>query len=526
MPVKKQVDFGIITILDEELDAILSKLSNHKQRQETSERTFFEAQIKNTVNTLNQNIVVLQIHRAGNTNSALSTDWLIKKFNPKYLLLVGIAAGDSKSTKLGDLVVASDIFYYESEKTLSRGAQARPKMIPCSRLLYDRAKALRRQKSWHSNITTKPPSILTSASPNIHWDVIAAGEKVQASGRIFEKLQKLQGKIIALAMEGWGLADAAYSIDNVTNFIEIRGISDFADSAKGDNYRDYAADVAASFAIELIRNSIWSEKSGPNKKLARRTTQPLKALRITPQLNIPEALQASTQDKVVKFLKENFPTRHNIGSVSLNVIWATPGLNGILSPSTFMKQEFSESIAALARSLNPPYFSHFGTLSQPEVTKGLFKLVHQTGGGNTRDQSTTTLLFQESGILSLVTEDLFEQTHKNNHVTATHYIDPDVVKRSLERAFIFANKFWAKILPTSFKEPLLFNIYFHDLQQFSKYGKAPNSTTISYGHKTLPNPLAIFDKLQGVSLSTLKNPSKLLDDICEQIVYEFNFLDK
>jgi nucleoside phosphorylase len=56
-------------------------------------------------------------------------------------------------------------------------------------------------------------------------------------------------------MEGYGVAVAATSHKN-TEFLEIRGICDFGDENKNDDWHLYAADVAATYAIGLLSSLI------------------------------------------------------------------------------------------------------------------------------------------------------------------------------------------------------------------------------------------------------------------------------
>jgi len=75
-------------------------------------------------------------------------------------------------------------------------------------------------------------------------------------------------ELLAVAMEGAGVA-VAVEEQTGTNFIEIRGISDFADSNKNDDWQEYAANAAAAFLMAWVSsgglplksvNSVESEK--------------------------------------------------------------------------------------------------------------------------------------------------------------------------------------------------------------------------------------------------------------------------
>jgi nucleoside phosphorylase len=54
-------------------------------------------------------------------------------------------------------------------------------------------------------------------------------------------------------MEGVGVARAALNQVNALRFIEIRGISDFADEEKNDDWQPYVAEVAAAFTMDWLK---------------------------------------------------------------------------------------------------------------------------------------------------------------------------------------------------------------------------------------------------------------------------------
>ena len=55
-------------------------------------------------------------------------------------------------------------------------------------------------------------------------------------------------------MEGAGSARAAY-VSDLPGVLLVKGISDWADAQKNDDWQPYASDVAATFVIELLRQT-------------------------------------------------------------------------------------------------------------------------------------------------------------------------------------------------------------------------------------------------------------------------------
>lgn len=80
----------------------------------------------------------------------------------------------------------------------------------------------------------------------VHYGLIASGGQVIKDGQLRDKINSsLGGKVLCLEREAAGL---------MANFpcIVIRGICDYADSHKNNNWQEHAAAVAAAFAKELL----------------------------------------------------------------------------------------------------------------------------------------------------------------------------------------------------------------------------------------------------------------------------------
>lgn len=52
-------------------------------------------------------------------------------------------------------------------------------------------------------------------------------------------------RLAAVDMEGGGTAQAAYDSDHLPGPLVVKGISDWADAGKNDDWQEYAADAAA-----------------------------------------------------------------------------------------------------------------------------------------------------------------------------------------------------------------------------------------------------------------------------------------
>lgn len=85
-----------------------------------------------------------------------------------------------------------------------------------------------------------------TADPKIHYGIIASGNTLVKDAVARERIvQSVGDACICIEMEAAGLMDRFPCL-------VIRGISDYADSHKNDNWRRYAAATAAAYAKELL----------------------------------------------------------------------------------------------------------------------------------------------------------------------------------------------------------------------------------------------------------------------------------
>lgn len=254
---KGPIDFAVITALKLERDAVLTRLdAGYDLVQEDDEPlTYYYGHVTIPSSGERFSVVVVMLLKMGNDEAAVATTRLIHRWQPAHVLMVGIAGGVPGKVMLGDVTVADSIFYYEMAKLTLKGDERRPEGFITSRLLYGRAQAYEASE-WKGEIGIERPDAEAPETPmpDAYFGVIAAGEKVIADRKTLPKLLKANPKIIAVAMEGAGVARAALSQNPPAAFLEIRGVCDYANEEKNDNWQPYAANAAAAFTIGLLRS--------------------------------------------------------------------------------------------------------------------------------------------------------------------------------------------------------------------------------------------------------------------------------
>lgn len=191
---------------------------------------------------------------AGNQNAAFETERAITFFEPKIAFFIGIAGG-LKDAEVGDIVVGTKIYGYESGK-VEETFKVRPNVGESSYSLIQKAKATARNTKWYSRI----PSRRESDNPKIYHGAIAAGEKVIASteAEIYKFLKQNYNDALAIEMEGRGFLAALHANESVQSIV-LRGISDLLNNksdSSDSNRQKTASNHVSAFAFEMLSNLV------------------------------------------------------------------------------------------------------------------------------------------------------------------------------------------------------------------------------------------------------------------------------
>jgi len=190
--------------------------------------------------------------RTGIARAAFEAGRAIDYFKPSVVFLVGVAGG-LKEVNIGDVVVATKVYGYESGKA-SNIFQPRPEIGLSTYRMIQRAQAVARNQQWMQWIKPFPQQF-----PRAKVAPIAAGDKVINSTKssIWKLLKQSYGDALAVEMEGYGFLQAVYGNPHIDALI-IRGISDLIEGkseADAVGSQELAARHASAFAFEVLSST-------------------------------------------------------------------------------------------------------------------------------------------------------------------------------------------------------------------------------------------------------------------------------
>ncbi len=206
-------------------------------------------------------IVHVQLSEMGMTSAAAMVSKAIMHFEPRYIMMTGIAAGVEKDVRIGDIMVATEVWDYSSgkyEEITENGVKRvrlspDPKYISMPKAISDSLEFLDYSELLKT-IRLSYQGVAPSHELNVRFGQMACGPTVVASEEIVnEQVRAHARKALGLDMESYGVYYAAQTMTKSgVDAIVVKSVCDFADKSKDDKNQDYAAYTSAFFTKHLI----------------------------------------------------------------------------------------------------------------------------------------------------------------------------------------------------------------------------------------------------------------------------------
>lgn len=280
--IKPLVDFLIIAPLKEERDAVLAHLESARRLppDEQDIRVYYQADVVTQFaggTTGSYRVIVTSPLGMGRVEAATATADAVRRWQPRYLLLVGIAGGDPDEVELGDVLIAEQFVDYELAKRTDEDAQPHSEKYfadPSHQALQNAVRRFNERMRYQT--FRADPRLYSAAQHLVGWDatvrvarpdpgkprmltgVVISGDKVQATTDALKPYKADWPKLIGVEMEVAGVAAAAWEVASKPGVLMVRGVSDLADakkdSARVKLWRSYACDVAAAFTVSFLQD--------------------------------------------------------------------------------------------------------------------------------------------------------------------------------------------------------------------------------------------------------------------------------
>lgn len=276
------IDVAIVIPLQEEFDVLHEIIKNDCKPEKHADTSAYDY-VFSWPKSIGYRCVATFVGDMGETQASLRTQQIQTKWNPKTVVVLGIAAGISNDVKVGDVVVGTIInSYLQNAKAVPKGAtsysfefsgevyRSSSDLVNESRHLpYAHQKIFQKwcgsaQQRLYGDLSEGQIRNLTTnglvrEAPIVQTGHIASGPVVAAAKAFIAKVKEKDRKYLALEMESGGVLAAVYQVGDPSRSLVVRGISDFGDSRKdeldavgGGGLRKYAMQNAIHFLWALM----------------------------------------------------------------------------------------------------------------------------------------------------------------------------------------------------------------------------------------------------------------------------------
>jgi len=280
---RNTIDVAIVIPLQEEFDELHRKIADSCRPATVEGTGAYDYLFSRPGATGDYRCVATFVGDMGETKAGLRTQQIRTKWNPKTVVVLGIAAGISKDVMVGDVVVGTLIdSYLQNVKAVDKGATSysfefsgeayRPSgdLVNESRHLpyahraafqawCDSAQQRLQGALSETQINELTEKGLLRAQPVAETGHIASGPVVAAAKAFITQVKKKDRKYLALEMESGGVLAAVYEVGDPSHSLVIRGISDLGDGRKDEldavgsgGLRRYAVQNAIQFLWGLM----------------------------------------------------------------------------------------------------------------------------------------------------------------------------------------------------------------------------------------------------------------------------------
>lgn len=278
--VERRAEIAVLTVIPAELQATRKVLGiSEEQRVKMEDGTiYYHGTVATRFSSSPYRVVLACIGGAGNPGAAAAARDVINYCNPLALFLVGIAAGIRGKVKIGDVVFSERVVAYEPAALVADGdghrEEPRPEIERAAHTLIQDLVSYAPEPERLAEAFQRiggtfpvPPQgredefsehVATSISAAL--STIASGEKLLRDPSKLLEVRRMHGKTEVGEMEAAGVVEACRR--GTVPWLVVRGISDFGDDLKDDQFHAFAAGVAASVLSDFLVHGLELTNNG------------------------------------------------------------------------------------------------------------------------------------------------------------------------------------------------------------------------------------------------------------------------
>ncbi len=261
-------DVGIVCALEyPELAAVIKALGGDANWKEVGDTRYAHVYRETRMETAGGSalrVIATTTTSMGLTAAAIATTQLVLQFRPRLVAMIGIAAGTRSGGKqFGDVLVADPSVDYNSGKVALNQDGIRefqPDPYPIGLNPRLRSVLQKYRSSTHplfAEIRSRWIGPIPAKPNRLHVGPVGGADQVIDDESRLLEIQKNWRKLIGVEMETYGVYRAIYeSPEPKPRAVSFKAVCDFA-AEKSDSWQEYAAFMAAEFAVGVLRRE-WA----------------------------------------------------------------------------------------------------------------------------------------------------------------------------------------------------------------------------------------------------------------------------
>jgi nucleoside phosphorylase len=204
--------------------------------------------------------------KPGPVEAGLHIKPVLEECAPYFAAMTGICAGDKRKVRLGDLVLASSAFAYDTGKIVI-GRDGKPQLLHELDTWNVSPEVLQFAlmfQEWQAAVASiARPLVGPQAARETHMSKlyiapVASGHTVRGDNP-FEEICLLVRTTAALDMEAVTFYRTLAGFPGLRS-VFVKGVSDYADGEKNDSYHDYASAVSAAYIVSFVKEYLTSDR--------------------------------------------------------------------------------------------------------------------------------------------------------------------------------------------------------------------------------------------------------------------------